>query len=119
MESDRNAPVGQRPGQRLYLPQTVIVSDATGQFKVGSHTLCFLDTITGDNRGVQNFISDLSRHSPVTSRPIRGQRDRLPSVHYPASRLALSFIPFILYLTDINRPAGQYSSGCNALTACK
>jgi hypothetical protein len=50
------------------LPQTVIVSDDAGQFKVGLHALCWvhaerlvhkLDTFTDDNRRAQSFIRDL------------------------------------------------------------
>jgi hypothetical protein len=50
------------------LPQTVIVSDDAGQFKVGPHALCWvhaerlvhkLDTFTDDNRCAQSFIRDL------------------------------------------------------------
>jgi len=50
------------------LPQTVIVSDDAGQFKVGPHALCWvhaerlvhkLDTFTDDNRRAQSFIRDL------------------------------------------------------------
>jgi hypothetical protein len=50
------------------LPQTVIVSDDAGQFKVGPHALCWvhaerlvhkLDTFTLDNRRAQSFIRDL------------------------------------------------------------
>jgi len=50
------------------LPNTVIVSDDAGQFKIGSHGLCWvhaerlvhkLDTFTGDNRAAQATVREL------------------------------------------------------------